>query len=87
MDVKAIIRMGSKLYEAKRSLEQDVSGSEQLLFEACNALKQLQAENEKLKKAIIEIKEIEDDWDNALPNCGMCYAVQEIAQQALKGEE
>ena len=57
MDVEAIIRMGTKLYEAKRSLEQDVSGSEQLLFEACSALKQLQAEAKKLK--LVEAKAIE----------------------------
>lgn len=39
----------------------------------------------KLETALKEIKAIEDDWDNAIPECAVCYAVQEIAEKALKG--
>lgn len=48
MDAKQIIKVGSELYEFKRQHEKPVSGNEQLLFDACVALKQLQAENKKL---------------------------------------
>ena len=37
-----------------------------------------------LEDALIKIKTIEDDWDNAIPECNVCYRVQEIAEQALK---
>lgn len=52
MDISAIIGMGKALYEALRARKQKPNGAEQLLFEACVALEQLQTKNKDLKKAI-----------------------------------
>ena len=39
----------------------------------------------KLKEALEKIKQIEDAWDNCIPECNVCCKVQEIAIKALKG--
>ena len=49
-------------------------------------LRKYAAENEKLKEALKEIKQVEDIWDDWIPECDVCCKVQDIAEQALKGE-
>lgn len=50
MDAEQIIEIGKELYEYKRRHEKPVSDGEQLLFDACVAMKQLQAELDKYKE-------------------------------------
>ncbi len=85
MEINEIIEMGEALYERKRELEEDASLSEQGLFEACNALKKLQAKNKQLKEAI----------NHALPSISLAmgnyeearYIDIEVLYEAIKDKE
>lgn len=60
--INNLISRGKAIYEVKRKLEDDVTTNEQMLFEACFCLEQLQAENEKLKNKITRIKTLQQNY-------------------------
>ena len=58
--------------------------------EGCKHFKaeiQLNKRIKEFEEALQKIKDIEDDWDNCIPECDVCAAVQLIAEQALKGKQ
>ena len=54
MDAKKIIEIGRDLYDFKRQRKSAVSDGEQLLFDACWAMQQLQAELNRIKMKVIK---------------------------------
>ena len=51
MNAQQIINIGKDLYEFARTHEKPISDGERLLFDACVAMKQLQADNDALLAA------------------------------------
>lgn len=80
MNIQAIIKEGASVYESKRRAEQHVSGNEQLLFDACAGLKQLQADNKRLREALERIAKLRGMKDTYKETAIV------IAEQALKQE-
>jgi len=51
MKIEDIFELSEKIFERKREWGIDLTAGEQLLIEACSALKKLQAENKELRDA------------------------------------
>ena len=85
MNIDEIIEIGKELYKFKRQRKSAISDGEQLLFNACHALQQLEAKNKKIKIALKEITQIHI-WgcDKKQQGDYGCNLMQDIAEQALE---